>query len=298
MDRSRPVASGRRRVRADAAPPQPVERHVDVGDGGGCLTEHPPELGCKRRRLIRSGVPEGEGSVEGRKWSQSSAQHLAVGDAKQANGQVEAGLGLGLGGMGGCRRQVEDVAGGHGDGAEVVDLPGLAPGDLEHEHVVVVVVARQSGGSRGGEVGVCLHRMAGGSLEAPAEVGEWQRRALQALQHEGGAPVDCLSDPVEVGDVVELGAPIRTFDVERSGGNVVAVLHQSERRPPRRREQQTLHLIDAQEVAEAATRRTQRRPLAPVLARERRHIAHEPREEGDVSVHRVSECRSWGTQGA
>ncbi len=273
-------------------------RGVDVGQGGGHLAEHPPDLGRQLPSVIWSGVPEGEGPVELWKWGQCTPQHVAVRDAQQANRQVEAGLVLGLGGVGGCRRQVEDVAGGHGDGAEVVDLPGLAAGDLEHEHVVVVVVARQSGPSRRGEIGVCLHRMAGGSLEAPAEVGEWQRGALQALQHEGGAPVDCLSDPVEVGDVVELGAT----DPDRRRGALGrqrrAVLHESERRPPCRREQQTLHLIDAQEVGEAAARRTQRRSLAPVLARERRHIAHEPREEGDVSVHRVSECRSWGTQGA
>ena len=42
-------------------------------------------------------------------------------------------------------RDVEHVSPLGADGTEVLDLPGLAPDDLEDEHVVVVVVPSQTG---------------------------------------------------------------------------------------------------------------------------------------------------------
>ena len=269
---------------------------VDVGDGGRHVVEGAPQGVRQGRLVLGAGVAEREGplEVEVGQLVEPPAEHLGMGDSQQADGQVEAALVLGLRRVGRASGDVEDVAGGGLDGAEVVDLPRLGAGHLQHQHVVLVVVARQPGGAGRGQVGVGLHRVAGGPLEAAAEPGHRKGRALEALQHEGRPLVYRRGDAAHVRDVVEAGPA----DPHRGGGAVGweggAVLHEAEGGTARGRQQESLDLVDAQEVVEALAGPPVQRSLAPVGRREAIDVAHQTLEERGVSVHGVSPERSSG----
>ncbi len=109
------------------------------------------------------------------------------------------------------------------------------------------------------------------ALQAPAQLDQRRPGALQALEHEGGAPVDRRGDLGHVGHVVEGRAPpIRTGVVERSGASRFAVLHEAEHRPPRRRQQEGFDVLDVEEVAEVQADWPVRAAGAPSGVRRRR----------------------------
>ena len=83
----------------------------------------------------------------------------------------------------------------------LVDRPALAPGDLQDEHVVDVVVRREALVLRRGDVGVDLHRVAELGGQPGAEVDQRRPGAVQGLQHERGA-VGERAEHLVVGDLV------------------------------------------------------------------------------------------------
>ena len=152
----------------------------------------------------------------------------------------------------------------------------------------------EPGGAGRGQVGVGLHGVAGGPLEAAAEPGHRKGRALEALQHEGRPVVYRRGDAAHVRDVVEAGPA----DPHRSGGAVGweggAVLHEAEGGTARGRQQESLDLVDAQEVVEALAGPPVQRSLAPVVAAKRSTSPTRRSRSVGVSVHGVSPERSSG----
>ena len=263
---------------------------VDPRHRGRDLPEVAGELVVQRVGAVGRGEAHRQGRVEvdAVESIEQAAHHVPVGHSQDADGDVQAHLALRLCRVVGVGRQVEHVAGGGGDGAQAGHVPGLVPGRLEDQHVMVVGVPGEPPGAGRREVGVGLHRVAQLAFEAPAQVDQRRPGALQGLEHQGGATVDRLGDLGHVGHVVEGGAPHPDRRRGALGRQPLPVLHEAERGPPCRRQQEGFGVLDVEEIGEVQAAGPHERPAAPVVVGEGIHVSHQVRQRQAISGHLVS----------
>ena len=169
-----------------------------------------------------------------------------------------------------------------------VDGPVLAPGHLQDEHVVNVVMRREALVLRRGDVRVDLDRMAELVGEPCGEVDERRPRSVQALEHQRRA-IRERGQHLVVGRLVRDRGAGSSAPGERSRRSDRAVLrHAQERRPQPTLGHQLVDRGGVDQVGEARrelSRARQSRPATPVL------LGELPRGTGDTARQRRVACQ-------
>jgi hypothetical protein len=146
----------------------------------------------------------------------------------------------------------------------------LAPGDLEDEDVVHVVVRAEAARPRGCDVGVALRRVAELGGEPGGEVDDGRPRAVEPLQHDRGAVREEGGDGVVADLVADLGPGARGAG-ERTRVDDRPVLGQAQERGAQPATgQQLVRAVQVEHVAERTRvgSATEQRCTTPVPLRE------------------------------
>ena len=151
----------------------------------------------------------------------------------------------------------------------LVDGPVLRARDLDHEHVVRVVVRIEPARGRGGDVGVHLGGVAEVRDQLPGERRDRLPCAVQALEDERRTAGELLQHLARVELIADLGAEAaRTGERVRRKYRALGG-HAHERRAQRAVGDELVRSARAEEIVEVRRgRRAEKRPLSPMAVGE------------------------------